>query len=247
MVPRAGDLPGRYLRRGEVIGYIEQPESHLVRVAVTQADIDLCTRDLRVSSKAAPAAGRELAGANSARGAGRFRRFYPARFLQIPAAVRLPLIPLIPIRPGQSSGHSNLKSSCRRVRHPAISAAGSTCVSRMNLNRWARDGTGAYGSSSWPTSMPRSPNGQTQTIRSGVRPLSRALRVESLEWSTVPWWKRARGLPSVSSEEQRRSPRVRPKLRRWAWKSRDPAMKACARRPRLCAARFFAIGSAATS
>ena len=41
MVPRAGDLPGRYLRRGEVIGYIEQPESHLVRVVVTQDDIDL--------------------------------------------------------------------------------------------------------------------------------------------------------------------------------------------------------------
>jgi putative peptide zinc metalloprotease protein len=41
VVPRAQDLPGRYLRRGAVIGYIEQPESRLLRVVVTQSNIDL--------------------------------------------------------------------------------------------------------------------------------------------------------------------------------------------------------------
>jgi putative peptide zinc metalloprotease protein len=52
MVPQAGDLPGRYLRRGEVIGYVEQPESRLVRVVVTQDDIDLVrTRLERIEVK----------------------------------------------------------------------------------------------------------------------------------------------------------------------------------------------------
>jgi putative peptide zinc metalloprotease protein len=41
VVPHAGDLPGRFVRRGEVIGYIAQPESRIVRVVVTQSDIDL--------------------------------------------------------------------------------------------------------------------------------------------------------------------------------------------------------------
>jgi putative peptide zinc metalloprotease protein len=41
VVPHAGDLPGRFLRRGEVVGYIAQPESRIVRVVVTQNDIDL--------------------------------------------------------------------------------------------------------------------------------------------------------------------------------------------------------------
>ena len=47
VVPRADDLPGRFVRRGEVIGYIGQPESRVVRVVVTQSDIDLVRTRLK--------------------------------------------------------------------------------------------------------------------------------------------------------------------------------------------------------
>jgi putative peptide zinc metalloprotease protein len=40
-VPRADDLPGRYVKRGDVIGFVTQPEATLVRAVVPQADIEL--------------------------------------------------------------------------------------------------------------------------------------------------------------------------------------------------------------
>jgi len=41
MIPRAEDLPGRFYKRGEVIGYVTAPEAQIVRAVVTQDDIDL--------------------------------------------------------------------------------------------------------------------------------------------------------------------------------------------------------------
>jgi putative peptide zinc metalloprotease protein len=41
MVPRAEDLPGRYYRRGDVIGYVTPLSGRIVRAVVTQADIEL--------------------------------------------------------------------------------------------------------------------------------------------------------------------------------------------------------------
>jgi putative peptide zinc metalloprotease protein len=46
IVPQSADLPGRFLRRGDLIGYIQQPESRLVRLVVTQANIDLVRNHL---------------------------------------------------------------------------------------------------------------------------------------------------------------------------------------------------------
>jgi putative peptide zinc metalloprotease protein len=45
-VPQAADLPGRFLHRGDLIGYIQQPGSRLVRLVVTQANIDLVRNHL---------------------------------------------------------------------------------------------------------------------------------------------------------------------------------------------------------
>jgi putative peptide zinc metalloprotease protein len=47
VVPQAGDLPGRFLHRGTVIGYIEEPRSRLLRVVVTQGNIDLVRDHLK--------------------------------------------------------------------------------------------------------------------------------------------------------------------------------------------------------
>ena len=41
VVPHADDLPGRFLRRGEVVGYVKQDDARVVRVVVTQGNIDL--------------------------------------------------------------------------------------------------------------------------------------------------------------------------------------------------------------
>ncbi|WP_372619164.1 hypothetical protein [Falsiroseomonas sp.] len=40
-VPRAEDLPGRYVKRGDVLGFVTQPTANLARVVVPQADIEL--------------------------------------------------------------------------------------------------------------------------------------------------------------------------------------------------------------
>jgi putative peptide zinc metalloprotease protein len=47
VVPRAGDLPGRFYRRGDVVGYVTPTGSHIVRVVVTQDDIELVRNHLR--------------------------------------------------------------------------------------------------------------------------------------------------------------------------------------------------------
>lgn len=39
-VTRAKDLPGRYLRKGEILGYVTDQPPHLARVVVTQAEVD---------------------------------------------------------------------------------------------------------------------------------------------------------------------------------------------------------------
>jgi putative peptide zinc metalloprotease protein len=41
VIPRAEDLPGRFYKRGEVIGYVTAPEAQIVRAVVTQDDIEL--------------------------------------------------------------------------------------------------------------------------------------------------------------------------------------------------------------
>jgi putative peptide zinc metalloprotease protein len=41
LVPRSNDLPGRYFKRGDVIGYVTAPRAWIARVVVSQADIDL--------------------------------------------------------------------------------------------------------------------------------------------------------------------------------------------------------------
>jgi putative peptide zinc metalloprotease protein len=40
-VPRADDMPGRYVKRGDVLGFITQPTASLARIVVPQADIEL--------------------------------------------------------------------------------------------------------------------------------------------------------------------------------------------------------------
>jgi putative peptide zinc metalloprotease protein len=47
VVPRAGDLVGRFHRRGEIIGYVAKPVAKTVRLVVPQADIELVASRLR--------------------------------------------------------------------------------------------------------------------------------------------------------------------------------------------------------
>jgi putative peptide zinc metalloprotease protein len=74
--PRAADLPGRFFKRGEIIGYVLPEKARIIRVVVTQADIDLVRQRLRrifvkladapettlhaISMREVPAAGDEL-------------------------------------------------------------------------------------------------------------------------------------------------------------------------------------------
>ncbi|MBN1548016.1 MAG: HlyD family secretion protein, partial [Syntrophaceae bacterium] len=47
LVPDAQDLPGRFVRRGEVLGYIVDPSIIIVRVVVSQSEADLVRRRTR--------------------------------------------------------------------------------------------------------------------------------------------------------------------------------------------------------
>jgi putative peptide zinc metalloprotease protein len=40
LMDKPDDLPGRYLRKGEVVGYVRTPDPPLVRVVMSQADVD---------------------------------------------------------------------------------------------------------------------------------------------------------------------------------------------------------------
>jgi putative peptide zinc metalloprotease protein len=58
ILPRANDLPGRFLRKGEVIGYVVGADDPTVRVVVPEADIDLVRRrrarvDIRFADRVA--------------------------------------------------------------------------------------------------------------------------------------------------------------------------------------------------
>ena len=51
MIPMAGDLPGRYVRRGELLGYVLNRSAMIARVVVNQADVDFVrqkTLDVKV-------------------------------------------------------------------------------------------------------------------------------------------------------------------------------------------------------
>ncbi len=80
MMDRPTDLPGRFVRKGEVLGYLRTADAPLVRVVVTQADIDpvrLGTRGVEVRLPQAPG---ETIGAT-------LRRGVPAGARQLPSAV----------------------------------------------------------------------------------------------------------------------------------------------------------------
>ncbi len=47
LIDRAQDLPGRFLRKGDLIGYVVGPHAPIVRLVVTQADVDRVRSDLR--------------------------------------------------------------------------------------------------------------------------------------------------------------------------------------------------------
>jgi putative peptide zinc metalloprotease protein len=51
MIPMAGDLPGRFVRRGELLGYVLNRSAMIARVVVNQADVDFVrqkTLDVKV-------------------------------------------------------------------------------------------------------------------------------------------------------------------------------------------------------
>jgi putative peptide zinc metalloprotease protein len=47
IIPRSEDLPGRFIKRGEIIGYIIEPHSATVRSTVLQASVDMVRRNTR--------------------------------------------------------------------------------------------------------------------------------------------------------------------------------------------------------
>jgi putative peptide zinc metalloprotease protein len=47
MVERADDLPGRYFRKGEVVGYVTHEDRKIIRAVVTQDDVDLVRSRLK--------------------------------------------------------------------------------------------------------------------------------------------------------------------------------------------------------
>lgn len=59
----AGDLPGRHVKQGELIGYVAPDHAEVVRIVVPQDDIDLVRRELRgVRYRIAALPGRSFAG-----------------------------------------------------------------------------------------------------------------------------------------------------------------------------------------
>ena len=76
LIDRPSDLPGRWLKKGEVVGYVRSADAPLVRLVVPQSDVDLVRQDTQAAQvrlaqgldgpwtaqvkRAVPAASREL-------------------------------------------------------------------------------------------------------------------------------------------------------------------------------------------
>jgi hypothetical protein len=71
VVERPADLPGRYYRKGELLGYVIQDAPTIVRVVVSQDDVDLVRSRLLADRRAARGArGERVSGHAGARSAG---------------------------------------------------------------------------------------------------------------------------------------------------------------------------------
>ena len=79
VVPNAADLPGRFINKGQLIGYVVQPRELTVRVALLQDDIAL----VRQSTKGVEVM---LAGWGEKPIAARIRREVPGASTQLPTA-----------------------------------------------------------------------------------------------------------------------------------------------------------------
>lgn len=80
LVPQADDLPGRFVRKGEVLAYVRTGEPPLVRVVVRQADVDAVRLDTRhVEVRLATDGGQVLPAT--------LVRAVPAAVRQLPSAV----------------------------------------------------------------------------------------------------------------------------------------------------------------
>jgi putative peptide zinc metalloprotease protein len=54
LVPQAEDLPGRFFKKGELVGYVTPANADLVRVVVSQDDIDLVRNHTRTIAAKIP-------------------------------------------------------------------------------------------------------------------------------------------------------------------------------------------------
>ena len=79
IVPNAADLPGRFINKGQLVGYVVEPRELTVRVALVQDDIALVRRDTRSVEVM-------LAGWGSSPVPARIRRELPGATLQLPTA-----------------------------------------------------------------------------------------------------------------------------------------------------------------
>ena len=80
LLDKPGDLPGRYLRKGEVVGYVRTGDPPLVRVVVPQSEVDA----VRLSTRAVEVRLPQAAGTSWPAD---MRRSVPAAARQLPSAV----------------------------------------------------------------------------------------------------------------------------------------------------------------
>ncbi|TXN82125.1 PqqD family peptide modification chaperone [Methylobacterium sp. WL8] len=83
VVPGATDLPGRYLKRGDRIGFVLRPDDPVIRVAVSQADVDL------IRSRPGPVAARFAESPETVREAS-IRRAVPGAQSEVPSLALTP-------------------------------------------------------------------------------------------------------------------------------------------------------------
>jgi len=80
LLDRPEDLPGRYLRKGEIVGYLRTEDAPLVRVVVPQSDVD----QVRLATRAVEV---RLPQATGETWTVRLTRIVPAASHQLPSAV----------------------------------------------------------------------------------------------------------------------------------------------------------------
>ena len=152
LLAKSEDLPGRFYREGEVLGYVTPPSSNIARIVVPQDDVELVRNRLRSVSVKLAQNVMETYPAILVREAPAGRNELPSKALGTSGGGASA------VDPGDQRGRKTLQRIFQfDLELPGTPSQRSAAVSMGRFehewNRWASNGSAAFANCSWRASM----------------------------------------------------------------------------------------------